>query len=219
MPYNVNITVRRADDDGNAEHCVFRWDTNYHIFPNCVLFHHTRTADGCETSEVVAPLVGPDAKLATEEAEYEMDENWKLSDLHHAAPGGNVSTSTWLPERYQRALQPGESYTLLFTGAEFAIWEWGKTQDFLGTTLVARPPNDVQAEGQERPRIAIPGGARVKFTAHQEEEQWPGRKAYEAEHGFAKANYRESNWRRNANRRAERFRDMPRRGFREDERV
>lgn len=219
LPYTVDITILRQDDEEGAEHCTLRWDSAYHLFSNCVLFRHIKTADGGEALEAVTPFVVPDAKLATEEQAYEMDESWKMSDLRHIAPGGSLWTSSYLPERYQRALQPGESYTLLFTGAECAVWEWGKTQDCLGKTLVARPLNDEQAEGQERPRIAIPGGACIKFMAHEEEEPWPRRKAYEEEHGFANANYRELSWRQDADRRAERFQDMLRTGFGEDERV
>ncbi|KAF6829989.1 hypothetical protein CPLU01_07604 [Colletotrichum plurivorum] len=219
LPYTVGITILRQDDEKGAEHCTLRWDSDYHLFSNCMLFRHIKTADGGEALEAVTPFVVPDAKPATEEQAYEMDESWKMSDLRHIAPEGWLWTSNYLPERYQRALQPGESYTLLFTGTECAIWEWGKTQHFFGKTLVARPPNDEQIEGLERPRVAILGGTHIKFTAHEEEEPWPRRKQYENKHGFANANYRELSWRQDADRGAKRFQDMLRTGFGEDKRV
>ncbi|KAK4122734.1 hypothetical protein N657DRAFT_672552 [Parathielavia appendiculata] len=77
---------------------------------------------------------------------------WTHAGLHQLAPGNEVHYDGALPDRYYRALHAGQTYTLLYPGAEM------KARHVL-------PPSEVR----KLPALKIPGGARITFTVRAEE--------------------------------------------------
>ncbi|KAH6842749.1 hypothetical protein B0I37DRAFT_330220 [Chaetomium sp. MPI-CAGE-AT-0009] len=184
LPYNLEFTFRRAENDGSERPCIFRWRPEIDGFspPGFVLLHHNGSADGVEPLKVDYVSRQEVPREDSVVVEGQNDHLWELT------PGGSASFVYSLPGHYYRALQAGETYTLLFTGGEVASWDWGTIQEHLG--------REVRAQDGMLPALMIPGGACVSFTAQTEETPWPGRAAYEAHNGFDAANLAEQQWQR-----------------------
>jgi hypothetical protein len=60
-----------------------------------------------------------------------------------------------LPGSWEKLLQPGYTYTLLWTGQEIANWDWGTQPE------VKNEPN--------WPPVLVPGGAHITFTVKEGE--------------------------------------------------
>lgn len=113
-------------------------------------------------------------------------------------PGDEVSVAAALPERYYRAMEgvsDWQVYTLVFAGVEVGVWGWGCT---VIDEHAAAAKGGMGMGGAGERAIVIPGGARVSFAAvpfsSGLEYPWPGRAAYEAEHGFERANVAQGEW-------------------------
>jgi hypothetical protein len=114
------------------------------------------------------------------------------------APGAEVSMTATLPEKYYRAIQatkspgPLRAYTLLYPGTELVQWEWGTIQEHEHE----QSGREMKVLDAAKPRLVIPGGARISFRATRfvGEHPWPEREAFEAKHGFERANEAQKEW-------------------------
>ncbi|KAI1428365.1 hypothetical protein F5Y12DRAFT_711347 [Xylaria sp. FL1777] len=186
LPYQIDFTLRRAQGDSQDRRCIIRWSPTIDAFSpsGFVLLRHVGKEGGFEVISVdhhtgIVPLPNKDAILV----------NGHNQHLRELAPGDHFSFVANPPERYYRALQAGETYTLLYPGTEQTMWEWGSIKENIGT--------EIRREVSPTPghRLVIPGGARVTFTAQSEAQPWPDRAKVEASEGFFSANSLEQQWR------------------------
>ena len=143
LPYNIKFTLRRAKEGGSDRPCIFRWSPAIGCFsPSGFLpllhGHTTASANGFEQVEI-----DHTGLLKLPENDSIIVNNWN-HHLWEFAPGDSVRFVCGLPARYYKALQAGETYTLLYPGGEVAIWDWGTIQEHLGKEIQARP---VEARG------------------------------------------------------------------------
>lgn len=68
-----------------------------------------------------------------------------------------------MPERYYRALDAGDTYTLLYPSCEISIWDWGTIEEHLGREIKARSTSLVTDAELDVPSLLIPGGAVAHF--------------------------------------------------------
>lgn len=112
LPYTIKFVVRRAEDDGDDRPCVFYWnhDNNATSPVGFVLLHHK--------AEAGLDAVAVDHSGVTYENDPEalVVDGWQSHYLRQLAPGGEYVCWVTLPERYYHALEPGETYTLLYPG-------------------------------------------------------------------------------------------------------
>ncbi|KAK2604376.1 hypothetical protein N8I77_007314 [Diaporthe amygdali] len=201
MPYPIMSTIRRAtDDDREARSCTFYWSnyTNAFSGKGLILVHHKE--DGSFERVRVDHTTGlkalPEVDSLVISGRYQ-------PHLHELAPGEETKTSRLgFPERYYRVLELGETYSLIFPGAEVGMWAWGSIQDNLGLEMKAGkllPSGDRSRvhtkKGEGQPPLVIPGAAIVTFTTVMEEPAWPERASREAKVGFSMANLEEQRWR------------------------
>ncbi|XRM40926.1 hypothetical protein ABZX51_004227 [Aspergillus tubingensis] len=59
-----------------------------------------------------------------------------------------------VPDAWIKLLEPGRTYTILWTGKEIPYWDWGTPQDKMGTE-------------PKWPPILVPGGAHLTFTVQE----------------------------------------------------
>ncbi|KAI0903969.1 hypothetical protein F4823DRAFT_616630 [Ustulina deusta] len=184
LPYQISFTVRRAQHDARDRKCIIRWSPTIDAFSpsGFVLLRHVGKEGEFEVVSVdhhtgLVPL--PEADVIEVYGGNQF--LWEL------APGGRVSFVGDPPQRYYRALQAGETYTLLYPGTERTMWEWGSINDNIDTEL--------KREATPGHRLVIPGGPSVTFTVRSEEEPWPDRASFEASASFATANLEEQRWR------------------------
>lgn len=184
LPYQIQFTLRRAQDDAQEGGCIVRWSPTLNGFSpsGFVLLRHVGKEGGLEVVPVDhSGLV----KLPEEDAIVINGHNQFLWEF---APGDHVSFVADPPERYYRALRAGETYTLLYPGAELTMWNWGRIKDHIGATMKKEPTKSGH-------RLVIPGGACITFTAQSEVQEWPEREKVEAAGGFSWANLAERKWR------------------------
>ncbi|KAI0428873.1 hypothetical protein F5Y09DRAFT_275934 [Xylaria sp. FL1042] len=186
LPYQIDFTLRRVQSDPQGRRCIIRWSPTIDAFSSSgfVLLRHVRNEGGFEEVSVdhetgLVPLPEKDAIKVHGHSQF----LWELT------PGGTVSFVANAPERYFRALQAGETYTLLYPGTDRTMWEWGSIKNNLGAEMRR------EEALTPRHRLVIPGGARVTFTAQLEAQLWPNRAKVEASEGFVSANLQEQEWR------------------------
>lgn len=167
---------------------LVRWSPLIDAFSSSglVLLEHTEDGGGFARVQVDHSRV-----LKLPEAER-IAVNSYTPNLAQLLPGESVQLKGTLPECYQRCMEAGKRYTLLWPGKKVAMWDWGSLQDHLNT--------EMRADDQKEPRLILPGGPRITFLAESEAEPWPERERREAEVGFSRANLDERDWRSTRNR-------------------
>ncbi|KAK4033377.1 hypothetical protein C8A01DRAFT_40164 [Parachaetomium inaequale] len=200
LPYPIRFTIRRLARGypTDSQPCIIRWNPTIDAFSppsGLVLLRHSlRNGGGCLEPIPVNHASG-DPTGGGEDCLIPTGEDnqfwWELP-----APGSEISVTATLPERYYRAInQAGGSfgpwgvYMLLFPGAELGVWDWGAVREH------AHSGQGVK-EGGAGMKLVVPGGARIHFTVVRfSDRRWPERDAYEAEHGFERANVAQREWR------------------------
>jgi hypothetical protein len=174
-------------NDGHDRPCILDLSPIIHGFSpsGFVLFH--RLPDG-SLEEVKVDRTGL-IKVAEETGPIVIN-GWNQS-VWELAPGGDVKVRCTLPERYHKALKPGEMYAFLWPGNEIARWDWGTIREHMGLEVKSRSTE----EALTLPRLILSGGAHVSFTVHLESNPWPIRSEREEKVGFALANLDEQRWR------------------------
>ncbi|OPB40897.1 hypothetical protein A0O28_0009780 [Trichoderma guizhouense] len=187
LPYDIEFTLRRIDDDSDRP-CIVRWSPGVEAFSaaGLELWRHTNHENGDSLVRVQVDY-SDGAKLAeaTPRLVVQGREPF-LCELWPGGSGGHVRFTAPLHERYHKGLIEGERYDLVWPGGEVAMWDWGTKREHVGREL------RVDA-GQ--PPLHVPAGCRVSFTAAAEAVPWPGRAACEATDGFLLANVEERWWR------------------------
>ncbi|KAF4820979.1 hypothetical protein CGCSCA5_v003592 [Colletotrichum siamense] len=202
-PYPIISTIHRAaDDDAKGRRCVFHWSmyTNAFAENGCILVRHKdngtfeKVLVDNKSGLVVLPEQTIDSLIVSGQHQANL---FELGLGEQTGP-----TRLDLPERYYRVLKAGETYSLVFPGAEIGMWAWGSIQDNVGLEMKAGTllPSGLMSrprakKGQGQPQLIMPGGALLTFTAVAEEVTWPERAAREAQVGFAAANMEEQRWR------------------------
>jgi hypothetical protein len=102
---------------------------------------------------------------------------WNES-LWELAPKESFTVMTSLPGNYQELLVTNETYTLLWPGANIALWEYGTVREHISRELHDR----------NQP-LLLPGGAHITFSTYTEDEPWADRAATEVRIGFDRANF------------------------------
>ncbi|KAK8026492.1 hypothetical protein PG991_003548 [Apiospora marii] len=189
LPYDIDFTVTRSRDDDRrpGDPVLVRWSPLIDAFTSSGLVLLEHTADG----GFARIPVDHSRNLKLPEEERIKVDSW-TPNLAQLLPGDSVTLKGTLPEWYQRRLQAGKRYTLLWPGKEVTMWDWGTLQDHLNTEL--------RATDQREPRLILPGGPQITFLAEAEAEPWPERERREAEVGFSRANLDERDWRLTRNR-------------------
>jgi hypothetical protein len=188
LPYTIVFAIKHGDAlSGKA--VVFEWCPYTRGFrePGFMLLHHTAT-------NLEAITVDRHSSLLEVSRYKPIVVNGWNSNLWELVPGGSVTVHQSLPETYQKLLEPGETYTLLWPGGEVATWEYGTVREHIGKEL----------KGRSHP-IVLPGGPHITFSTHTEYPPWPMRQEREARGGFAMANLAEQQWRFEQNRAKDAF--------------
>lgn len=107
-------------------------------------------------------------------------------------PGGEITVTATLPESYYRTIAKAQDfgvYTLLFPGAQIGLWNWGSVEEHSRQDMTKE---NLRVNG----KLILPGGARISFDTLScaGERPWPDRVAYEAKHGFERANEANKKW-------------------------
>ncbi|KAK4117953.1 hypothetical protein N657DRAFT_490390 [Parathielavia appendiculata] len=150
VPYPIHFTIRRvAKGDGtDSRPCIFRFDPSVDAFspPSGLILLRHRWSSGGGGLEAVPVNHGYCHSAGQQDSSQFL---WEL-----AAPGDEVSLTATLPERYFRALEDSwHTFTLLYPGTEFLLWDWGTAQERVGWV----------SKGTRK--LVVPGGARVNFAA------------------------------------------------------
>ncbi|RAH70322.1 uncharacterized protein BO66DRAFT_349530 [Aspergillus aculeatinus CBS 121060] len=149
--YSFTITLRRVLDD---QQFWFRWESS--IDPRkeeYILISHDPDSGniekvGIEDHSRYLPLLPTIHQFPDEPASFYVEEaknTWDRSTI-------NMRTS--LPEIWARLVEPGRTYTLLWTGKEITYWDWGTPQQKKETKT-------------KWPPILVPGGAHLTFTVRE----------------------------------------------------
>ncbi|KAK8081417.1 glycoside hydrolase family 79 protein [Apiospora saccharicola] len=193
LPYNIDFTVTRSGDYRHrpGDPVLVRRSPlidGLSSSSGLVLLEHT--ADGGSGGFTRIPVdYSGILKLPEEER---ITVNSYTQNLGQLLPGENFKLHGTLPEFYQRRLEAGKRYTLLWPGKAVTMWAWGSIQDHPNIEMRA---NDHDNQ-KEEPRLILPGGPRITFlTESVAEPPWPQRTRREAEVGFARANLDERDWR------------------------
>ncbi|OBR10413.1 Kinesin light [Colletotrichum higginsianum IMI 349063] len=205
LPYKVQFVLRRAKRDGVNRPCVVRWNPSLEAFgpSGLIVLRHASEKD--DSFEQLA--IEHDGLTEPPEAEGRTLTDGQTDFWFTLAPGGEARLDALLPERYYRVLQADGRYTLLYPGAQLAVWDWGSGQNGSGTETRQAAAEDQGGGQKTRPALVVPGGARVSFATQAEQPPWPGREALEAKEGFHRANLEEWRWRREEARQDMRFRE------------
>jgi hypothetical protein len=178
VPYYISFTFK-YQGAYNDKPLIFEWSTVTHGFkkPGLVLLRHTANS--------LDPIVVDHSGRLDLSRQGPIVVNGWNEDLWELAPGESFTLMTSLPGRYQELLNANETYTLLWPGANIALWEYGTIRESIGQEL-----ND-----KDQP-LPLPGGPHLTFTTFLEKEPLPERVATEARIGFDRANRAEETWRR-----------------------
>lgn len=168
---------------------LVRWSPLIDAFSSSGLVLLEHTADGGFTRVHV-----DHSRILKLPEEDRIAVNSYAQNLGQLLPGDSLTLKGILPECYQRRLQAGKRYTLLWPGKTVTMWAWGSIQDHFDT--------EMRANDQNEPSLILPGGPRITFLAESEAEPWPERERREAEVGFFRANLDERDWRSTRNRRS-----------------
>ncbi|KAF2280020.1 uncharacterized protein EI97DRAFT_429785 [Westerdykella ornata] len=188
LPYYIDFTIRRPGDD-HGRPLIFRWGPYRNALANAelVLLHIAK--HGPERVDV-APL-----QVAEPEPDSILVNGWNQF-LWELPPGREVHMREKLTANYQRLLKPGESYELLWPGAEIRMWDWGSMQEHIGKELKSNNNRE-----ERLPPLILPACDIIAFTAREEEEPWPERPKATTDAEFQRANMKEQEWRLEAERR------------------
>ncbi|KAF2844698.1 hypothetical protein T440DRAFT_435985, partial [Plenodomus tracheiphilus IPT5] len=178
LPYHISFTFEH-EGGHEGKPLIFEWSTAAHglRMPGLVLLHHT--AVGFESIAVDHP-----ERLDLHRHGPILVNGWN-ENLWELGPKGSFTLMTSLPERYQKILATNETYTLLWPGANIALWEYGTVREHMGRELYDK----------DQP-LLLTGGAHITFSTYTENEPWPDRAATEVRIGFDRANFAEETWRR-----------------------
>jgi hypothetical protein len=181
LPYYIEFIVKRCDTLDNKP-IVFEWSPQIHALSKSglVLLRHTDT--------VLEPVPIDHSGLVDISRHGPLIVNGYNQGLWELAPGGVITVKVTLPARYQKLLEPGESYTMLWPGSNIKAWAYGTVRELVGQEIEDKDSS-----------LVLPGGPRVSFSTRLEPQSWPERAAREARIGFDKANQEELQWRRKQN--------------------
>lgn len=178
LPYRISF-IFEHEEGHESEPLIFEWSTAAHGFraPGLVLLRHT--AVGLESIAVDHSGI-----LDLHRHGPILVNGWN-ENLWELGPKGSFTLMTSLPGRYQKMLTTNETYTLLWPGANIALWEYGTVREHMRRELCDK----------DEP-LLLPGGAHITFSTYTENEPWPDRAATEDRIGFDRANFAEETWRR-----------------------
>ncbi|KAK6084703.1 hypothetical protein SCUP515_01199 [Seiridium cupressi] len=166
LPYYIDFTIRRPAG-GDDQPLVFRWGAYSDGFAQAQVVLLLITEHGRERVEI-GPL-----EFAKPDADAIQVNGWNQF-LWELPSGGEIKMRDKLTANYQRRLEPGEKYELLWPGAEI--------------------------RQSKLPKLILPTSTVVAFTAKQESEPWPDRPEAETEADFQRVNMKEDAWRREQDR-------------------
>ncbi|KAK7949611.1 hypothetical protein PG988_016250 [Apiospora saccharicola] len=155
LPYNIDFTVTRSGDYRHrpGDPVLVRRSPlidGLSSSSGLVLLEHT--ADGGSGGFTRIPVdYSGILKLPEEER---ITVNSYTQNLGQLLPGENFKLHGTLPEFYQRRLEAGKRYTLLWPGKAVTMWAWGSIQDHPNIEMRA---NDHDNQ-KEEPRLILPGG-------------------------------------------------------------
>jgi hypothetical protein len=189
LPYYIDFTIKRpeTESDSNDRPLVFRWGPYSNAFAHAevVLLH--MTPQGPEKIDV------PPLSYAKPDPDTIQVNGWNQY-LWELQPGSEIDMREKLTANYQRLLQPGEKYELVWPGAELPMWDWGSMKEHVGKELRTTQQQDIEAK---LPRLVMPASKDViTFTAKHESEPWPSRPKDDTEGAFQDASLKEADWRR-----------------------
>ncbi|KAK9414689.1 putative Zn(2)-C6 fungal-type domain-containing protein [Seiridium unicorne] len=187
LPYYIDFTIRRPAE-GDDQSLIFRWGAYSDAFAQAQLVLLHITEHGRERVEI-EPL-----EFAKPDADAIQVNGWNQF-LWELPSGGEIKMRDKLTANYQRRLEPGEKYELLWPGAEVSMWDWGSIKDHVGKQLESQKIRQFKL-----PKLILPTSTVVAFTAKQESELWPGRPEAETEADFQRVNMKEDAWRREQDR-------------------
>ncbi|KAF2743860.1 hypothetical protein M011DRAFT_528815 [Sporormia fimetaria CBS 119925] len=189
LPYSIDFTIHRADDNDKRP-MVLSWIPFLEAFVDSQLILLHITEHGPEKVEV-PPL--PVVRVR-EQDRIEIHSHtpylWELS------PGDEARTRGSLTGNYQRLMEPGEKYELLWPGAEISMWDWGSKKEHFGQELRVKHLRDDPLPAL----FLLPGTTPISFTAKEEREPWPGRPQVNSDWDYQEANSKEADWRREQDR-------------------
>jgi hypothetical protein len=195
LPYYIDFTLRRPEEEGGKS-IVFRWGSysNALAHGQLVLLHIT--PNGPERIDV------PPLSYAKPDPDTIEVNGWNQF-LWELKPGGEIEMQEKLTPNYQRLLQPGQRYELVWPGAKVPMWDWGSMAEHVGKGLHV---SQHRSQGAKLPQLMLPTSTSViAFTAIQAPEPCPSRLRDDTDADFQKANMAEANWRREE----ERKRNLP----------
>ncbi|GAT28744.1 hypothetical protein RIB2604_02603890 [Aspergillus luchuensis] len=103
---------------------------------------------GIEKNSRYSPLLPSVHQFPNEPSSFYVEEakkNWDRS---------TINVRTGVPDTWIKLLEPGRTYTILWTGKEIPYWDWGTPQQKMGTD-------------PKWPPILVPGGAHLTFTVQE----------------------------------------------------
>jgi hypothetical protein len=182
LQYKITFSILREDDE-SLDPVIFAWSprTNAYSPSGLMLLHHT--SSGLSPLDIDhTAFVSP-----SEEIPIVVDRNCAKFDasIRCMQRGEYYKYYTLLPERYQKGLLPGHTYTLLWPGSKITAWDWGTVESHAGLALPTQPAKP----------LILSGGAHLTFTAFEEFPLWLARDAHLARYGFDATNGAEADWR------------------------
>ncbi|PGG95000.1 hypothetical protein AJ79_10324 [Helicocarpus griseus UAMH5409] len=149
-PDGILFTLNREQDNSDQA-CVLKWKTGEDGFtsPGLILLHHTPDGEVKEIDVDKESL----HKSTTTRSPFIVTQ-LEGYYIHEVQAGASISLKASLPGVYRQHLVPGERYELLWPGQEINLWDWGDVRQHLGQKLKPREP-----------KISIPSGPRILFTA------------------------------------------------------
>ena len=177
-PYHIRLKITRQDDP-RGQPAIFEWSpyTSGFTPSGFLLLHHTE--NGLEPVEVDHSGLVPTSK------DNPLKVDGKSKFLWEIRPGQSVELLVTLPEAYQKLLEPGQRYTLLWPGGRIAAWDWGTISEHIDHELTQK----------SRP-LLLPGGAHISFIARAQLKPWPPRAELEAQIELTLADLEEQRRRR-----------------------
>ncbi|KAF2281488.1 uncharacterized protein EI97DRAFT_410359 [Westerdykella ornata] len=174
LPYVITFTINRQD--AFKESVILEWEPRASFAKSgFVLLHHN-----------AAKLEA----ISIDRSDLDMSRDRPLvldghnPNLWELAPHGSVTFETTLPEAFQKVLEPGQTYSLLWPGVDISTWDYGTVPEHTDQKLTEKSPS-----------LVLPGGAFVSFSASFKSQPWPMRRVREALVGFERANLEEQQWR------------------------
>lgn len=198
MPYRINFATVRALDDTHRRPVTYRWSAWDNMAKGRFVLLHETVSGELEPVEVsmLGGLV--DEMYGEDEKEFSASE----SEVREGVPGEQRNSVIHLTANYQTKLIPGETYHLVWPGAEIELWDWGSRDELRDTKLRRR-----RDRGVEIPALMLPPAAGITFQAYEAEEPFPEREQYIESEGphasYDTANEIEADWRDEQDRRRE----------------